>query len=473
MDLKNKAMTWKVALAYALPNFGLAIMTGPIQGVLQGYYTKHFAITMAQIGGILFLARVIDAVLDPVIGMVSDNVRDRFWGRRSWLVAGASLSLLAVYHLLVVPPELTFAYCRLWIILGFISWTISEIPYLAWGMELTSDYDDRTKIFSYKTALGFIGATLFLALPNIIAFYQIHMQGMAADQITRDFSHTSMHVSFWLIAITMPLFVGMALWVCPGGSRVKRAERKSVGEILRILFSNKAMLIFMGSFAILGIAGGMQVAMAYLHVSVYLALGESVSVIYTIGGLFFLLGVPFWNKFAAVKGKHVALITGLSLNVILFIALGMLKPSHSGALLGGRPLVFWEYMLIFCSLNFSQVVYFSMPPAIIGDIAEAATLETKEDQSGTYFAVYTFVYKLVLGIGQGLALFIAGSVFGFDPKVVEQVDKAATGIKLMMGYMPAALVVVAIVVLIGYPITKKKQRETQEKIKELDLTVQD
>jgi Na+/melibiose symporter-like transporter len=476
MEPNHKAMSWKVALAYALPNFGLAIMVGPIQGLMQGYFTKHFAITMAQIGGVLFLARIIDAIIDPVVGMTSDHFRSRAWGRRSWLVGGATLSLIAVYHLLVVPPDQTIDGLRMWIIAGFIAWTVSEIPYLAWGTELTSDYDARTRIFSFRTALGFMGALLFLAMPNIIACYQIHVMGIVDTPeapITRDYSHLSMRVSFWMLAIAMPVFVVLALWVCPGGSHVKKTGRKSVAAVLRILFSNRAMLIFMGAFAALGIAGGMQIAIAYLHVSVYLGLGEQVSQIYVIGALCSLLGVPVWNWVAAAAGKHIALIAGLAVTCLLYVALGLLQPHDGVSMLWDRPVVFWYYLAIFCGLNFFQVVYYSISPAIIGDISEAAMLETREDQSGTYFAVYTFVYKLVIGIGQGLAFFIAGAVFGFDPKSFVQTDTAAVGIKLMMGYLPAVLVVVAILILLRYPITRKKHLEIQKQIKELGLKVED
>jgi Na+/melibiose symporter-like transporter len=494
MESNNKIAPWKLALAYALPNFGLAIMVGPVQGLMQGYYAKHFAITLAQIGGVLFLARIIDAILDPVIGMSSDHFRSRFWGRRSWLVAGATLSLIAIYHLLVVPSDQTITGLRPWIILGFIAWTLSEIPYLAWGTELTSDYDARTKIFSFRTALGFTGALIFLGMPNIIGFYKqiapavltsvanffsrpdlipiYQDRFIGASEVTRDYSPLSMQVSFWLLAITVPLFVLVALWVCPGGSHVKKVERKGPVDALRILFSNKAMLIFMGAFAALGIAGGMQIAMAYLHVSVYLGLGQEVSQIYVVGALCSLAGVPMWNWVAKVKGKHIALIAGLSVTCLLYIWLGLLQP-HDGSMIWDRPVVFWYYLAIFCGLNFFQVVYYSISPAILGDISEAAMLESREDQSGTYFAVYTFVYKLVIGVGQGLAFLIAGAVFGFNPKEFVQTDHAALGIKLMMAYLPAALVVVAILILLRYPITKKKHEEIQAKIKELGLKTED
>jgi Na+/melibiose symporter-like transporter len=72
-----------------------------------------------------------------------------------------------------------------------------------------------------------------------------------------------------------------------------------------------------------------------------------------------------------------------------------------------------------------------------------------------------------------LAFFIAGAVFGFDPKSFVQTDQAAIGIKIMMGYLPALLVVAAILILLRYPITRKKHLEIQNKIKELGLKVED
>ena len=68
---------------------------------------------------------------------------------------------------------------------------------------------------------------------------------------------------------------------------------------------------------------------------------------------------------------------------------------------------------------------------------------------------------------------MAGAVFGFNPKAEVQVDSAAIGIKTMMGFMPAALVAISIVILFFYPITKAKYLEIQEKIKGLGMKVED
>lgn len=462
-------MNWKTGLAYGLPNFGLAIMLGPVQGLLQGYFTQNYNIKLEDIAWIFVIAPLVAAVVDPLVGMIADHYRHRFWGRRSWLVGAVVLSLLSTYHLLIVPQDLTVAYCATWVILGFIAWTISEISYNAWGTELTDNYDRRTMLFSYKSAMGFVGALLFLAFPFLLALYQTHLRGVA--HAPSGFTPQTMHLSCWGLVALMPLFTLIALLVCPDGAHIRKTERRNPLAIIRILFSNQAMLIFLAAYVALGISGGMQTAMAYLHLSSYLGLGQEASLIYTIACTTYLLGVPVWNWVAARRGKHIALIIGLAANVVLFIALGLIRPSTGAPVFLGQPAAFWQYLLVICGLNFSQVVYYSVAPAIIGDISDHALLQTREDQSATYFASYTFVYKLALGTGWWLALYLAGAVFGFDPKASVQTAAAALGVRTMMGFVPAGLVALAIVVLKFYPITRAKYLETQQRIKELGLRV--
>jgi Na+/melibiose symporter-like transporter len=271
-----------------------------------------------------------------------------------------------------------------------------------------------------------------------------------------------------MLAVIMPLALLFALKVCPDGAHIKKPERKNLGRTLKILFSNKAMRIFSGAFILLGFAGGLQIGMAYLHLSVYLGI-TSASTIYFFAFICSLLGVPFWNWFAARKGKHIAFIVGLSITIPFFVALALMEPVDQANSWMGRPMVFWQYLVTICSLNFCQVVFMVMPPAILGDIANADMIETKTDETATYYSVYTFAYKTVLGVGQGVALLMAGSVFGFDPMAAEQTNKAEWGLKLFMGYLPAALTLCGALLMTQYPITRKKYQEIQAKLKEMGL----
>ena len=468
MSDQTTKISWKTGLAYASPNYGLALMVGPAMGILHGFLAKNYGLSLWAMGMVFIVARLFDAVTDPMVGIASDKLRSRFWGRRSWLTAGMALALVAMYFILIKSEELTATYFCIWMLVSFLAWTMAEIPYLAWGTEIAEDYNERTKLFSYKAAMGYLGSLIYLVLPLIIMYYQIKVQGIPASETTEDYSPLSMRATFWMLAVVMPLALLFALKVCPDGAHIKKPERKNLGRTLKILFSNKAMRIFSGAFILLGFAGGLQIGMAYLHLSVYLGI-KSASTIYFFAFICSLLGVPFWNWFAARKGKHIAFIVGLSITVPFFVALALMEPVDQANTWMDRPMVFWQYLVTICVLNFCQVVFVVMPPAILGDIANADMIETKTDETATYYSVYTFAYKTVLGVGQGVALLMAGSVFGFDPTATAQTDKAEWGLKLFMGYLPAALTLGGALLMIKYPITKKRYEEIQAKLQEMGL----
>jgi Na+/melibiose symporter-like transporter len=443
-------------------------MVGPAMGILHGFLAKNYGLSLWAMGMVFIVARLFDAVTDPLVGIASDKLRRRFWGRRSWLVVGVMLSLVAMYFILIKSEALTPAYFCIWMLVSFLAWTLSEIPYLAWGTEIAEDYNERTKLFSYKAAMGYLGSLIYLVLPLIIMFYQTQVMGVPKEQTTEDYSPLSMRATFWMLAVIMPLALVFALKVCPDGSHIKKPERKNLGRTLKVLLANKAMRIFSGAFILLGMAGGLQIGMAYLHLSVYLGI-KSTSTIYFFAFICSLLGVPFWNWFASRRGKHVAFITGLSITVPFFIGLALMEPVNVENMIFGKPAVFWQYLVTICALNFCQVVFVVMPPAILGDIANADMIETRTDETATYYSIYTFAYKTVLGAGQGVALLMAGSVFGFDPMAESQTAKAEMGLKLFMGYLPAVLTLAGALLMTRYPITREKYQEIQAKLREMGL----
>jgi len=475
MSRTESFVNWKLALAYALPNFGMAIMVGPVLGIIQGVYARDFGVAIAAMAGVVFLGRMFDAVSDPAVGITSDRLRKRFWGRRSWVVAGVILSLLSLYNLFIPPAGgMTIGHLRVWFILAFLGWTVCEIPYLAWGTEITTDYDQRTKLFSYKTAIGYLGAFAFVALPILIGKFNVHILGQAPADQTGDFTPLTLKVALWMLVILMPIFLVITLKVCPDGAHVKKRQKHTVKEAASALIGNKAMLIFSSAFILLGFAAGMQIATAYFHVSIYLKLGEHLSPIYMYGMIFNILGVPIWNWLAKRKGKHVAFMIGAAIMALFFLVFGIINPVPENAkLFLGKPLAFWQYLGAFIGLNLCQAVYYAIPPSIIGDIAEYGMLKTGQDQSGTYYSVYTFLYKTTIAIGNGAALYLIAKVFGFDAEATAQTALAGWGLKILMGFLPATLAVAAIVVLFWYPLNRKRYAEIEEEIHRLGLRTAD
>ena len=99
--------------------------------------------------------------------MLSDRTRNRFGRRKTWIVAGVPIFALATWQLFVPPAEVTAMYFGGWLVLFWLGFSMINIPYYAWGAELTPDYHERTRITTWRTIFGTLGGFAFLAIPAI------------------------------------------------------------------------------------------------------------------------------------------------------------------------------------------------------------------------------------------------------------------------------------------------------------------
>ena len=128
------------ALAYAAPGFALAIPLVPVFTFLPTLYARDVGLGLARTGTILFLARVLDFALDPLIGFASDRWRTPLGRRKPWIMAGAVAAGTALVALFAPPDGVGPWYLLLWLALLYAGFTSVQVPYYAWGAELVPDY---------------------------------------------------------------------------------------------------------------------------------------------------------------------------------------------------------------------------------------------------------------------------------------------------------------------------------------------
>jgi glycoside/pentoside/hexuronide:cation symporter, GPH family len=112
------------------------------------YYNQVLGLPEAWVGFGIMLAVVLDGVIDPLIGYLSDHLRSP-WGRRHVFMYAAALPVAASYWLLWDPPagfapERLFAYFLIVAILVRMFIAVYEIPSASLVPELTGEYDERT-----------------------------------------------------------------------------------------------------------------------------------------------------------------------------------------------------------------------------------------------------------------------------------------------------------------------------------------
>ncbi|MFQ3622294.1 MAG: MFS transporter, partial [Acetobacteraceae bacterium] len=165
----------RILAAYALPAFPLAILGLPLNVYLPAFWGETMGLGLSAVGAVLLATRLIDGVTDPLVGWLSDRTRTRFGRRRPWIAAAGLVAAPAVWLLLVPPEGAGAAHLFVCASLVYLGWTMINVPHSAWGAELSTDYNERTRITSWREAATIGGIVASALVPALIA------GGLAAD----------------------------------------------------------------------------------------------------------------------------------------------------------------------------------------------------------------------------------------------------------------------------------------------------
>ena len=158
---------------YGLGSIAFGIKDNGFQTVLLLFYNQVVGLPAASVGTAILLALALDAIVDPIVGHISDNLRTP-WGRRHPFMYLAAIPLGLSYVLLWNPPPLTpemqFVYLLVVAIIVRTCIGLYEAPSSALAPELTRDYQERTALIGYRMFFAWFGglAMYFLAFTVLL-----------------------------------------------------------------------------------------------------------------------------------------------------------------------------------------------------------------------------------------------------------------------------------------------------------------
>jgi len=161
-----------VAWAYAMPAFSFGAMGVMITVFLPSLYVDEVGVRMAQMGAVSTALQIVDAMTDPFVGLLSDKC-SWSWGRRRPLLFGGSLGLGSCFFALFCPPRHvgqtgSLIFLLTVSVVAVMLGTLARVPWLAWGVELTPFYDEKTKLVSIREFGFVVGGLLSAVLPTLL-----------------------------------------------------------------------------------------------------------------------------------------------------------------------------------------------------------------------------------------------------------------------------------------------------------------
>src|SRR4051794_1436160 len=139
---------------------------GTVPGLmLLPYLTDSLGIAALTAGFIVFLPKAWDVLLNPVAGRISDRTVDPRGPRRPWLLR-AGIALAVGFALLFAAPDMGSRVAEAaWVLVFFLAcataYAFFQVPYVAMPAELTSSYDERTRLMTWRVAI--LAFTIMLA----------------------------------------------------------------------------------------------------------------------------------------------------------------------------------------------------------------------------------------------------------------------------------------------------------------------
>jgi len=408
-----------------------------IAGMLIGLMGNiSLGLSAFWLGVIMIIPRLWDALSDPIIGHLSDNTRTR-WGRRRpfLLIGGLSVAVTFVIMWWIpkgdmvrvwFPSESGFqwfqlSYILFTLLLFFTACNVFEIPHGALGMEMTTDYHARTRLFSAKS---FVGNLFAMSTPWLFVLANMEVfkgpGGNAADGMR--------YVSLLIAVILIPL---SSWWFFklhePGFVKVAKQQKTPFWEDMKHAATNKNFIMLtltiftlaMG-FNFVQLLGSYYIAFYYVCGGDIVA-GSSLSAINgTIWAITGVLAVFPLNWISPKLGKR----NTLTISILLMCLAQLSK------IVCYNPT--YPYLLIIPTvlLSIGMLFLFTLGPSMVGDICDEDELKTGRRSEGSFYAIFWWFIKL----GTAFASLVGGALIVFtmfDQVQGTKVDKLQGSIREM------------------------------------------
>ena len=420
---------------YGLPGLPLAAVMLPLFVYLPTFYAEDLGLGFALVGSLLLVARLTDVVTDPLVGALSDRFEWPLGRRRSWMLFGVPLLLVAAHRLFLPPEEVSGFYLLGWTVAVYLGATMVQLPYSAWGAEISSDYNERSRISAAREGFVVAGTLLAAGLPALLA----------ADH------RTAMALIGWGLLGALPLAVGLAVAVVPEG-RAQRGKRLGWRQGTRVLYRNRPFRRLLTAYFLNSIANGLPATLFLLYVNHTLQAaswaGPLLFVYFACG----VASIPLWIRLSARWGKHRAWIAAMVLGTGVFALVPLLGPGDV-----------WWFLAICVVTGMALGADLTLPASMQADVVDLDTLKSGRQRTGIYFALWGIATKLALALAVGIA-FPLLELAGFEADAETQSGTALLALVLLYSVVPAAFKLGAIALFAGYPITADRQQRIRRLI---------
>jgi GPH family glycoside/pentoside/hexuronide:cation symporter len=416
------------------------------------YYTDVFGLAPAAVGTMFLVTKIVDAISDPIMGLVADRTNSR-WGKfRPYLLWAAIPYGLCGYAMFVSPDlsatgKLVYAYATYTLMM--LIYTVINVPYSALMGVISPVSAERTKVASYRFicafSAGWLIATFVTPLKNQL--------GGGNEE-----------VGFRLTMMIFAVISILLFWMCFATTKERvhpDSSNSNVRSDLRTLLGNGPWiaLFFSGIFALTNVAmrGGATIFYFKYYVGddgtpIFLIFDKTA--VFLSLSTFALIGGVMMTQFLCKRFDKRHLMIALTVgNAVAMSAFYFIPPEQ-----------YWLMVAIGSLGTFIVGPTPALVWAMYADCADYGEWKTGRRTTALIFSGAQFAQKLGLAVGAGLSGYIL-FLFGFVSNELQSSTSMA-GIRLMFSVFPAILAVLSAVAIVFYRLDGDQVQRVERELAE-------
>lgn len=364
-------------LRYGALGLPLAFVALPLYVILPNHYAREFGMPLATLGALLLAVRLLDAVVDPLLGRLVDRLYARSLRAILAIAALASMVLAAGFAGLFFPPSRDPSDLLIWaallLVLSYTAFSLVAIAHQSWGAMLGGSEAYRSQVVAWREGMGLAGVVLASLLPALL--------GLGVTSAV----------------FALALAAGWLAWRHAPRPDLRPPARPGADRALPAAslwqpLANPGFRRLLVVFLLNGIASAIPATLVLFFVQDQLQAPTHLEPAFLAA--YFLsaaLSLPLWLRAVPRFGLARVWLAGMLLAVAAFAGATLLGPGDTAL-----------FLLVCAASGIALGTDLAMPGALLAGLIDRSG--QRGHSEGGYFGWWNFAVKLNLALAAGLAL---------------------------------------------------------------------
>jgi Na+/melibiose symporter-like transporter len=444
MSAPEQALSRRTIATYAIGSLGTGGFATLPGLVLVYYLTDNLGLEAVLAGLVVTVAKVWDVLIDPLIGTWSDRSLYRHGTRRRFMVIGALLLPVFFIVTFATPIGLPAWLSAAWVFVAFVltatAFSLFQVPYIALPAELTSGYDQRTRLLAMRVVVLTIAILLF----------------GAGGPALRSLGGTNHYLGYLLMAVVAGVVIGVGMLISSRVAPVNvsvltvstRATVESPGYRAGIatLRRSQPFRALVLTFLLQALATGLMLAGAQYVATYVLRSEDAVTFLFIALIAPAILFAPIWAAIARRIGKERGfLIASILFGIAALVMVGLVW-------LPGA----WVYAPVaLAGAGYAGMQ--SLPMSMLPDVISFDAQQNGPGWAGAFGGIWTAGETTGMALGASaltVILAVTGYVSSVGDTHATQSPVAVVGIVLSFSIVPAVLIGLSLISLGRYRLRR-------------------